>query len=70
VRAGNSGPQSGFAGLSGLFWTIALFSTVVNLLMLVAPLYMLQVYDRVIPSRSQETLLALTMLMGALCRSS
>jgi ATP-binding cassette subfamily C protein len=66
VRAGISGPQSGFAGLSGLFWTIALFSTVVNLLMLVAPLYMLQVYDRVIPSRSQETLLALTMLMGAL----
>jgi ATP-binding cassette subfamily C protein len=49
-----------------LFWTIAVFSTVVNLLMLVAPLYMLQVYDRVIPSRSQETLVALTMLMGAL----
>ena len=34
--------------------------------MLTAPLYMLQIYDRVIPSRSQETLLALTILVAAL----
>ena len=61
-----SGPEAGFTGLSGLFWTIALFSTVVNVLMLTAPLYMLQVYDRVIPSRSHETLLALTILVAAL----
>jgi ATP-binding cassette, subfamily C, bacterial len=66
VKARTSGPQAGFSGLSGLFWTIALFSSLVNVLMLVAPLYMLQVYDRVIPSRSQETLLALTVLMAAL----
>jgi PrtD family type I secretion system ABC transporter len=66
VKSRTSGPQAGFSGLSGLFWTIALFSTVVNLLMLVAPLYMLQVYDRVIPSRSEETLLALTVLIAAL----
>jgi len=52
VRSTQSSPLAGFAGLSGLFWTIAVFSTVVNGLMLVAPLYMLQVYDRVIPSRS------------------
>ena len=49
-----------------MFWTIAIFSTVVNVLMLTAPLYMLQVYDRVIPSRSHETLLALTILIAAL----
>jgi ATP-binding cassette subfamily C protein len=61
-----SGPEAGFAGLSGLFWTIAIFSTVVNLLMLTSPLYMLQIYDRVIPSRSEETLLALTILVAAL----
>jgi ATP-binding cassette, subfamily C, bacterial len=66
VKGKASGPKDGFAGLSGLFWTIAIFSTVVNALMLVAPLYMLQVYDRVIPSRSEETLLALTMLIAAL----
>jgi ATP-binding cassette, subfamily C, bacterial len=42
------------------------FSAVVNILMLTAPLYMLQVYDRVLVSRSEETLLALTMLMAFL----
>jgi len=66
VKTRTSGPQAGFSGLSGLFWTVALFSTVVNALMLVAPLYMLQIYDRVIPSRSEETLLALTVLIAAL----
>ncbi len=43
-----------------------LFSAVVNVLMLTAPLYMLQVYDRVLVSRSQETLLALSLLMAFL----
>jgi ATP-binding cassette, subfamily C, bacterial len=43
-----------------------LFSAFVNLLMLTAPLYMLQVYDRVLVSRSEETLLALTLLMAFL----
>jgi ATP-binding cassette subfamily C protein len=42
------------------------FSAFVNLLMLTAPLYMLQVYDRVLVSRSEETLLALTLLMAFL----
>lgn len=43
-----------------------LFSALVNVLMLTAPLYMLQVYDRVLVSRSQETLLALSLLMAFL----
>ena len=43
-----------------------LFSALVNVLMLTAPLYMLQVYDRVLVSRSQETLVALSLLMGFL----
>ena len=43
-----------------------LFSAVVNLLMLTAPLYMLQVYDRVLVSRSEETLAALSLLMAFL----
>ncbi len=43
--------------------TAFLFSALVNLLTLTAPLYMLQVYDRVLVSRSEETLLALSLLM-------
>ena len=39
------------------------FSLFINLLMLTAPLYMLQVYDRVVASRSLETLLFLTIIM-------
>jgi ATP-binding cassette subfamily C protein len=48
------------------FASVALFSGVVNLLMLAGPLYMLQIYDRVLSSRSVPTLVALTLfLVGA-----
>ena len=47
----------------GAFLSAAFFSMFINLLMLVPPLYMLQVYDRVITSRSQETLLMLTLVV-------
>lgn len=63
------GPQSvsaALGGKAGLFWSIGLFSAFVNLLMLTGPLYMLQIYDRVLSSRSEETLLALTVLVAAL----
>lgn len=44
----------------------ALFSAAINLLMLVPPLYMMQVYDRVLNSRSESTLIALTAItLGA-----
>ncbi|WP_102107363.1 type I secretion system permease/ATPase [Oceaniglobus roseus] len=49
-----------------LFWTVAIFSFFVNLLMLTGPLFMLQVYDRVLGSRSEATLLGLFVLMGFL----
>lgn len=39
------------------------FSLGINLLMLSVPLYMLQLYDRVLPSRSTDTLLMLTVLV-------
>ena len=42
-----------------LFGSIGLFSAFVNLLMLTGPLFMLQVYDRVLTSRSEATLVAL-----------
>ena len=48
-------------------WSVWVFSGVVNLLMLAGPIYMLQVYDRVLSSRSVATLLALSaLLLGAL----
>jgi ATP-binding cassette subfamily C protein len=48
------------------FGSVALFSGVVNLLMLAGPLYMLQIYDRVLSSRSVPTLIALSVfLVGA-----
>jgi ATP-binding cassette subfamily C protein len=46
-----------------LFWAVALFSAFVNILMLTGPLFMLQVYDRVLGSRSEETLAALFALV-------
>jgi ATP-binding cassette subfamily C protein len=49
-----------------LFWFVGIFSFFVNLLMLTGPLFMLQVYDRVLGSRSEETLLALFVLMAFL----
>jgi PrtD family type I secretion system ABC transporter len=42
-----------------------LFSLVINLLMLVPPLYMLQVFDRVISSRHEETLVLLSIVAVA-----
>lgn len=42
------------------------FSAFVNILMLTGPLFMLQVYDRVLGSRSEETLIALLILVIAL----
>ena len=45
------------------FKTIAIFSALINLLMLVPSLYMLQVYDRVLASRNEMTLLLLTLMV-------
>ncbi len=45
------------------FWTVGTFSAITNLLMLVPSLYMLQVYDRVLASRNELTLVMLTVLM-------
>ncbi|MEF3168412.1 MAG: type I secretion system permease/ATPase [Deltaproteobacteria bacterium] len=51
---------------SNYFLYVGLFSLVSNLLQLAPSLYMLQVYDRVINSRSVETLVMLTILLAAL----
>lgn len=43
----------------GLMWSVGIFSVFMNLLMLTGPIFMLQTYDRVLGSRSEETLVAL-----------
>ena len=50
-------------GYRRVFRTVGVFSMLINLLMLVPSLYMLQVYDRVLPSRNGITLLMLTLMM-------
>lgn len=44
------------------FWAVAAFSFVINFLYLTPSIFMLQVYDRVITSRSQFTLLMLALI--------
>ena len=46
-----------------VFVAVALFSACVNLLMLTVPMYMLQVYDRVLTTGNVDTLLALSAMV-------
>jgi ATP-binding cassette, subfamily C, bacterial PrsD len=48
------------------FFATALFSGMSNILMLTGALFMLEIYDRVLPSRSVPTLVALLILAGGL----
>ncbi|QGZ39519.1 type I secretion system permease/ATPase [Pseudoduganella flava] len=51
------------SGFKRTFVTVGTFSAISNLLMLTPSLYMLQVYDRVLASRNETTLLMLTVMM-------
>ena len=55
-----------FSQCRPLVWQAAGISIFVNLLMLTGPLFMLQVYDRVLASQSQPTLLVLFALVAVL----
>jgi ATP-binding cassette, subfamily C, type I secretion system permease/ATPase len=55
--------QSALGAGRHYFITALIFSLAINLLYLAAPLYMLQVYDRVITSASQATLVMLTLVL-------
>lgn len=54
------------ARITPLIATVAIFSVFSNALILTGPLFMLQVYDRVLASRSEETLAALFILVSCL----
>jgi ATP-binding cassette subfamily C exporter for protease/lipase len=55
--------EQALIGFKHTFFTIGIFSAISNLLMLVPSIYMLQVYDRVLASRNEITLLMLTLMM-------
>lgn len=46
-----------------VFYTIAIFTACVNILMLVPSIYMLEVYDRVLASRNETTLYMLSLMV-------
>jgi len=52
-------------GFKKIFYTVGIFSAITNLLALAPSLYMLQVYDRVLGSRNEITLLMLTVMLLA-----
>ncbi len=55
--------RQAFSSCGNAFRSVGLFSFFTNLLMLTGPLYMLQVYDRVLTSGSVPTLVALSALV-------
>ena len=58
-RNGDREIKGALAESRRLFVSVGLFSIFVNILMLTGPLFMLQVYDRVLTSRSEATLITL-----------
>ncbi|MEW9616160.1 type I secretion system permease/ATPase [Shinella sp. S4-D37] len=62
-KAGTEELRAVLSSSAAGFLAIGLFSFFVNLLVLTGPLFMLQIYDRVLSSRSEATLVALTGLI-------
>lgn len=58
--------QKSWKGSGSILIGVAIFSALINILYLTGSFYMLQVYDRVIPSRSIDTLVALSILAAIL----
>src|SRR6185503_5846279 len=64
---GNMPPlKDGLRAIAPTVRSVLLFSLCINVLMFVSPLYMLQVYDRVMSSRSVGTLIAITVIAAFL----
>lgn len=66
VSAHSTPPGLADLGLRRLFVVVGVVSIFTNLLMLTGPVFMLQVYDRVLSSRSEATLIVLFGLVGFL----
>lgn len=70
MTAANRSPSNeilaALAAYKSGFYGIGLFSAIINLLMLAPAIYMLQVYDRVLASSNQMTLIMLTLMVVGL----
>lgn len=63
AKAKVRGPlEAAFKACSRHFWAAGVFSALLNILYLTPTLYMLQVYDRVVPTRGVSTLALLTLV--------
>lgn len=58
--------RQALANCRGAFAATGAFSFFINLLLFVSPIYMLQVYDRVLTSRSESTLVMLTVIAAVM----
>jgi ATP-binding cassette, subfamily C, bacterial len=65
-RVTNDALRKGVRAIAPAFGTAIVFSFFLNLLMFVSPLYMLQIYDRVLGTRNLATLVALTIIAAFL----
>lgn len=65
-RSGDNFVTECLRAIRGPFLVAISFSFFINLLLFVSPIFMLQIYDRVIPSRNESTLVGLTVLAGVL----
>ncbi len=64
--SGRSELRAALAACRHAFISIAVFSGMSNILMLTGAMFMLEIYDRVLPSRSVPTLVGLSVLAAAL----
>ena len=62
----SSGRQDGLNGNRLVLWMAGLFSGFLSISQLLVPLFSMQIFDRVIPTASLPTLLALSLLTGGL----
>ena len=66
ARTGDREIRTALSESRRLFLSVGFFSIFVNLLMLTGPIFMLQVYDRVLTSRSEATLVTLVVITAFL----
>lgn len=66
MTGGGSELATAMRSCKAAFIGVAIFSGVINVLMLSGAIYMLEIYDRVLPSRSLPTLIGLTILVAIL----